>query len=95
MPRRIIWSPNADKDLAVILNYLNKNWDKKVAIHFLDKVDLMTKMIAESPNQFPEINKDLKIRKCVVTSKIPFTTELSITTLKSSVSLMSARIPGS
>jgi len=36
--RKIVYSPEADKDIAQILFYLDENWDNKVALKFLDKL---------------------------------------------------------
>ncbi|NOQ25673.1 MAG: type II toxin-antitoxin system RelE/ParE family toxin [Bacteroidales bacterium] len=69
MPRVIIWSPLAEKDLSNILEYLSKNWNQKVIIRFLNKVDLVIDQISKVPNQYPLINKKLQVRKCVVTKQ--------------------------
>ena len=69
MHREIIWSPLAEKDLGDILEYLSKNWNQRVTIRFLDKIDFITDQISKIPNQYPIINKKLKVRKCVVTKQ--------------------------
>jgi plasmid stabilization system protein ParE len=69
MHREIIWSPLAEKDFDNILNYLAKNWSQNVLNHFLNKIDIAIKQIARIPNQFPIINKNLQVRKCVVTKQ--------------------------
>lgn len=67
MPKPIIWSPQADKDLGEILDYLAEEWENSVSLKFLDLVDILLKQIAINPKQFPLINKSLNIRKCVIT----------------------------
>ncbi len=67
MPKPIIWSPQADKDLEEILDYLAEEWENSVSMKFLDLVDILLKQIAINPKQFPLINKSLNIRKCVIT----------------------------
>jgi len=67
MPKPIIWSPQADKDLEEILDYLAEEWENSVSLKFLDLVDILLKQIAINPKQFPLINKSLNIRKCVIT----------------------------
>ena len=67
MPKPIIWSPQADKDLEEILDYLAEEWENSVSLKFLDLVDMLLKQIAINPKQFPLINKSLNIRKCVIT----------------------------
>jgi plasmid stabilization system protein ParE len=67
MLKRIIWSPLAESDFSNILNYLNQNWEKKVAINFIDLTDSIIYHISRNPKQFPFIHKRKGIRKCVLT----------------------------
>jgi plasmid stabilization system protein ParE len=67
MLNEIIWSPLAKEDLDNILGYLNKNWSNKIALNFIDILDGYLWQIAINPKQFPIINQNLKVRKCVVT----------------------------
>ncbi len=69
MPKDIIWSPLAEKDLENILEYLAANWNQKVIVRFLIKIDFVSSQIAKSPQQFPLINKKFQVRKCVVTKQ--------------------------
>ncbi|MFO7790116.1 MAG: type II toxin-antitoxin system RelE/ParE family toxin [Bacteroidales bacterium] len=69
MPEKIIWSPLAEEDLGNILEYLSKNWNQKVIIQFLNKIEFVMGQISKTPNQFPVINKKLQIRKCVITKQ--------------------------
>lgn len=69
MHREIIWSPLAEKDFDNILDYLAENWSLNVLNHFLNKIDIAINQIARVPNQFPIINKNLQVRKCVVTKQ--------------------------
>ncbi len=69
MHREIVWSPLADRDIENILEYLNKNWNQKVIIRFLNKINIATKQILKNPHQYPIINKKLQVRKCVVTKQ--------------------------
>ncbi len=67
MAKRIIWSLSAQQDLDSILNYLLLNWDAKVLMNFIELVETITFQISQHPKQFPVINKQNKIRKCVLT----------------------------
>lgn len=67
MPKPIIWSPQADKDLEEILSYLAEEWENSVSLKFLNLVDILLKQIANNPRQYPLIHKSLNIRKCVLT----------------------------
>lgn len=64
--RKIVYSPEADKDIAQILFYLDENWDNKVALKFLDKLENLVFQIQTNPFQFPLLNKSHKVRKCVL-----------------------------
>lgn len=35
MPKEVVWSPLSENDFAGILEYLNENWDEKVANQFI------------------------------------------------------------
>jgi len=67
MSKQIIWSPLSEGDFAKILEYLNNNWDEKVANQFIDLVENVLEQISVNPRQFPVIFKKEKIRKCVLT----------------------------
>jgi plasmid stabilization system protein ParE len=70
MKRRIIiWTPEADADIAQILFYLDKNWDNRVALRFLDKLDNLLFLIQANPFQFPLFIKSHNVRKCVLTTQ--------------------------
>ncbi len=67
MPKQITWSPLAESDFDAILEYLNKNWDAKVATNFIDLTESVIDQISNNPKQYPIIFKRKKIRKCVLT----------------------------
>jgi plasmid stabilization system protein ParE len=67
MPKQVNWSPLAESDLSNILDYLHKNWERKVASNFIDLTDNFINQISINPKQFPLINKRKGIRKCVIT----------------------------
>ena len=67
MPKQIIWSPLAENDFANILDYLDKNWDRKVASNFIDMTENVLNQISINPKQFPICYKRRKVRKCVLT----------------------------
>ena len=46
MPKHITWSPLAEHDLSNILNYLDQNWEKKVAANFIDLTDSFINQIS-------------------------------------------------
>ena len=67
MPKKIIWSPSSENDIENIADYLFENWNAKTAIQFISLVDHLVDLIAKNPKQFPQININLKVRKCVIT----------------------------
>jgi plasmid stabilization system protein ParE len=67
MPKNIIWSRLAENDLENILNYLDKNWERKIASNFIDLTVNILNQIFENPKQFPISYKREKVRKCVLT----------------------------
>ena len=66
MPKSVKWSSQADNDFAKILEYLENRWNNNVCSKFINKVDFCLELIQRNPLQFPLINPDLQIRRCVV-----------------------------
>ena len=67
MPKSVKWSSQADNDFAKILEYLENRWNNNVCSKFINKVDFCLELIQRNPLQFPVINPDLQIRRCVIT----------------------------
>ena len=67
MPKKIIWAPLAENDFAAILEYLDINWDSKVALNFIELTENVIDQISINPKQYPVIFKKKRIRKCVLT----------------------------
>jgi plasmid stabilization system protein ParE len=67
MPKPIVWSPESEKDLEKILDYLASEWESDVSIKFLNLIDRLLRQISKNPKQYPIIHKQLSIRKCVIT----------------------------
>jgi len=67
MPKQIVWSFLAENDFAKILDYLDKNWEKKVAAHFIDLTENIINQITANPKQYPISYKRKNVRKCVLT----------------------------
>ena len=66
MTKQIVWSPSSEKDINGILDYLTSHWDKKVANHFLVLTQNILGQLAINPKLFPIINKNERVRKCVL-----------------------------
>ncbi len=67
MPKQITWSHLAENDFANILDFLNKNWERQVALNFIDVIENVLNQISINPKQFPICYKRRKVRKCVLT----------------------------
>lgn len=67
MPKQIIWSPLSENDFVSILEYLQENWEPKVAEGFIEITFSSVSQISINPKQFPLIYKNKKIRKCILT----------------------------
>jgi plasmid stabilization system protein ParE len=70
MNYKIIWTPRSEKNFSAIEFYLQKKWNAYVILTFYDKVDRLLKIISKNPELFPEINKEKKIRKCVIVKQV-------------------------
>lgn len=69
MSKQIVWSPLAVSDVEKTLDYLQKEWNEQVTLAFLDEIDKLLKQISFNPKQFPQVNRKLKVRKCVLTKQ--------------------------
>ncbi|WP_074722917.1 type II toxin-antitoxin system RelE/ParE family toxin [Flavobacterium frigoris] len=69
MRKSIKWSSLAEDDLTKILDYLEIRWNKNVCTKFINKLDFCIDLIRKNPKQFPFINKDFQIRKCIITKQ--------------------------
>jgi len=67
MPKQIFWSQLAEHDFDNILDYLDKNWNEKVAANFIDLTENIIDQLSINPKQYPIIFKKKRIRKCVLT----------------------------
>lgn len=63
-------SQNAYDQLQNIIFYLENNWSNKVRDNFLTKLDTIFETISTFPYSFPESNKILGLRKCVVSKQV-------------------------
>ncbi len=67
--RHVKWSSSAKVDIGNISDYIMLEWGISVLTRFLIKLDRIIYQISLHPTQYPEINTELKIRKCVVTKQ--------------------------
>jgi plasmid stabilization system protein ParE len=69
MALKIVLSPEAIKQLDLILDYLEKNWNEAVINQFLFRLVKDFNIISEFPHSFPVSNKRKQLRKCVLSKQ--------------------------
>lgn len=67
MINEIVWSPESENDLSIILEYLVSKWNIKVATLFLNEIEHQIKLIDNNPKLYPIIQKEQQFRRCVIT----------------------------
>lgn len=70
--REIVITPRAQNELNQLFEYLVLKWNLKVKDDFVNKLHLVLKIVAKSPESFPVSSKNVKFRKCVVKNRIHF-----------------------
>ncbi len=66
MFKRVVWSPIAVEDFENVVEYLSIHWEVKVLDRFIDKVEDLINQISLNPQLYSEINKEMGVRKCVI-----------------------------
>jgi plasmid stabilization system protein ParE len=69
MTRKVILSRTANKKLSGLFDFLVENWSPKVKSDFVKKLDNSIEIIKTQPESFPESEKKIGLRKCVVTKQ--------------------------
>lgn len=69
MKRKVLISKTVEKKLDKLFGYLIQEWSVKVKNEFVEKLDNCIDIIQQQPEAFPESNKRLGLRKCVVTKQ--------------------------
>ncbi len=69
MVRSVFWSPKAVADLDAVIIYVEKHWGKKATNRFIDHLEETIALLKAFPEQFPLLNADHGIRKCVLTKQ--------------------------
>ena len=67
MINEIVWSPESENDLSIILEYLVSKWNIKVATNFLNEIEYQIKLIDNNPKLYPIIQKEQQFRRYVIT----------------------------
>jgi len=67
MSLSVVWSPNAEEDLAEVLLYVEDTFGVDVALRLLDTIEEKVELIAEFPRMYPRSVQRPEIRKAVIT----------------------------
>jgi plasmid stabilization system protein ParE len=67
MALEIIWSEEADDNLATILNYLLKHWTEKELKTFAKKLDDKINLISKYPLSSKQSHRLQGTRECIIT----------------------------
>jgi plasmid stabilization system protein ParE len=66
LARPIVWSPEADHDLELTLQYLEENWTNSVIQNFLNNLFDTLDWIAKNPDTFMQTQKSDSVRQYVL-----------------------------
>jgi len=69
MSRKVIISNLATKKLESLFEYLVNKWSVKVKNEFIAKLDKSIHLIKKQPKSFPSSEKEIGLRKCVITKQ--------------------------
>lgn len=69
MTRKVVLSRTAKKKLSGLFDFLVENWSRKAKSDFVKKLDKSIEIIKTQPESFPESEKKVGLRKCVVTKQ--------------------------
>ncbi len=69
MPKRILLTPEAARNLSNIIGYLIQEWGVKVCSSFVTKFDGVCNRIAAAPANYPIVYEKENVRKCVLDKK--------------------------
>ena len=68
MALRIVWTPQAEKGLDIVLDYLDENWTNKEIFNLERKINELTERISKYPKICPPSGKHPNLRKGLVDS---------------------------
>lgn len=77
---KVLWTQEANKNLSIIIKYLEDNWTKKEIEKFLKKLNKHISIIQSQPDSFPKTN-NYNVRRSVVTKQITLYYSISQDTL--------------
>lgn len=69
MERQIIWTPQAEKTLTQIVEYLEENWTEKEVKKLFVKIDKTISLIQQNPKVFRCLSKKSSLYEALVTKQ--------------------------
>jgi plasmid stabilization system protein ParE len=66
---KVVFSERAERNLDVLIDYLEKEWPPMVKEQFLKKMKHSLSLISANPLMFPKSNKRIDIFKCLITKQ--------------------------
>jgi plasmid stabilization system protein ParE len=70
MNYHILWSKEAEITFENNLDYLEKEWNARTILQFINRTDDILNKISHNPKLFPQYRKRDNIHKCVITHQI-------------------------
>lgn len=66
MALEIKWTPQADKGLEKVIEYLEAEWTVREILELENKINQLTKQINLNPEQFPKSETYINLHKAIV-----------------------------
>jgi plasmid stabilization system protein ParE len=70
MSYELVWMPRAKITFHKNIEYLQKDWNNTVIIHFLEKVEKTLLKISDNPYLYPFYKTSKKVRRCIINRRI-------------------------
>lgn len=68
MAKTIIWTPEAEKTLDDIIDYIDQHWSQKEVRNFIERVDRVTDHISRHPLSYRSAGKE-DVREALITKQ--------------------------
>jgi len=62
----IEWTSEAERNLKIIFDYLERTWSEREISNFANKLESCLQHISNNPATFPYYDKEKNVRRCVL-----------------------------
>ena len=62
----VIWTKRAKETYFMVLDYLIENWSNREAMQFMNRVEIVLKVIQKNPQMFVASQKNKNLRKATI-----------------------------